>query len=262
MVYILTEDKESGFEFFKKVNELVFDFKAEVLNTSYGSKDGHAGNSKFYSAIINMIKNRKLKKGDFLFIAVDRLIASSEKMLNELQNQNKQLSKCFKVLKKYKIEYSVCNYVCWEELLLSFKYLYEFCSMSDRLLDTYLKNYLDNRDKFIKGMNSSDYLRVFKNEIQNGRTVEQCIAKMLTIMTTDGDFTTFKVSKGMVGPCWYLDCSNIIPNLSSKQKSYCQKCIATKRKLLKEVQTGKSRLSFVYYNSLFEKEFKPVKFRI
>lgn len=56
MVYILTEDKESGFEFFKKVNELVFDFKAEVLNTSYGSKDGQAGNSKFYLAILNMIK--------------------------------------------------------------------------------------------------------------------------------------------------------------------------------------------------------------
>lgn len=260
MVYILTEDKESGFGFFKKINELVFDSKVEVLNTSYGSKDGQAGNSKFYSAIINMIKNKKLKKGDFLFIAVDRLIASSEKMLNELQNQNQQLSKCYKVLKKYKIEYSVCNYVCWEELLLSFKYLYEFCSMSDRLLNTYLKNYLDNRDKFIKGMNSSDYLRVFKNEIQNGRTVEQCIAKMLTIITTDGDFTTFKVSKGMVGSCWYLDCSDVI--LSNKQKSYCQKCIATKRKLLKEVQIGKSRLSFVYYNSLFEKEFKPVKSRI
>lgn len=65
MVYILTEDKESGFEFCKKINELVFDSKVEVLNTSYGSKDGQAGNSKFYLAILNMIKNKKLKKWRF-----------------------------------------------------------------------------------------------------------------------------------------------------------------------------------------------------
>lgn len=150
---------------------------------------------------------------------MDRLIASSAKMLNELRNQNQQLSKCYKVLKKYKIEYSVCNYVCWEELLLSFKFLYEFCSINNRLLNTYLNIYLENRNKFIKGMNSSDYLGIFQNEIQNGYTVEQCLAKMLTIITTDGDFISFKVSKGLVGSCWYLDCSDVI--LSNKQKSYC-----------------------------------------
>lgn len=259
MVIILTEDKESGFQFFKKVNEFVFQSKALVINTSYGSTDGKAGNSKFYSSITNMIHDNKIKRGDFLFIAVDRLIATSSNMVNELRAQNTQLLKCFKILKKHKIDFSISNYVCWEELLLSFEYLYEFCSIGGRNTDNkYIKQYLLHRKRLIRGIQSTDYFELFKQEIQEGFTIEQSIAKILASVTSDGEFNSFKVSKSSIGLCWYTDCSEAMPRLGTKQKKLCRECMAIKNKIMYNAKIGKSRMQFVYRHSLFRREFLKI----
>lgn len=47
MIYILTEDKESGFKFYGNLSEILFNTDVCVYNTSYGSKDNNAGNSLF-----------------------------------------------------------------------------------------------------------------------------------------------------------------------------------------------------------------------
>lgn len=62
MICILTEDRKSGYYFYNKIAELLFENQVKVFNTSYKSETKGAGNSKFKEAIKNLIKDGVIKK--------------------------------------------------------------------------------------------------------------------------------------------------------------------------------------------------------
>lgn len=256
MICILTEDNKSGFKFFKKISEVIFDNNVTVFNTSYKSKTKGAGNSKFKEAIEHLINDKVLSHGDFLFIALDNMIGTTPEFKENIKAIQKDINLACKLLQRNKIQYEISEYTCWEEIMLSFKYLLEFCNDEIYESDKAIQLYNEYKQQFLKG--TTNYLVVFKDEIEKGNTVEYCIANLLRKLSGTETFRTFKITKEKVGHCWYIDCDR--PEITTG--AYCRNCYAVRFANIKDAKKGKNRLLFLYNNSLFRKIFKEIYIRI
>lgn len=266
MIWILTEDSQSGYMFWKHITELAIKETGSVKVVNPSIMYSGAGNAALYMLYEHLITTKKIKAGDAVFLAVDRLVGTNEKMRSEVESQNRALRKCKGLAKSNGIKYIENPFICFEELLLSFMYLYEFCMIAPDCEDKMAQYYLRNRALFcgdakvITTQNASsimrkqgipDYIQIFKSQLDDGKTVEACLSDLLRRLTcsVEPKLETFKFNKNTVGACWYSDCSAVVEHLSPKRRALCAECFACKKAPFTDRSNGAKRLAFVVTHS-------------
>lgn len=184
------------------------------------------------------------------------MIATTEEFEKNLKVINKDLDFCRKYLEKYKIKYEISTYTCWEEVMLSFKYLLEFCNDIINYNDESINLYLNHRTEFLKG--SNNYMKLFEKDISDGKTIETSISDLLRKISKTDTFKTFRVTKDKIGYCWYIDCDIE----KDKIGVFCKDCYALKKSGITNPRKGRNRLIFLYNNSLFKVVFKNIYLRL
>lgn len=256
MVIILTEDSTSGFKFYRVLKNKLFKTPIQVYNTSYGSNDGSAGNSKFLQAIINLEKDGLLKEGDIVFFAVDNLVITKPEMLNEVKALRNKLYSCYNFLDNLNIQHYTSSYVCIEEIFLTFKFLEEFVTPYNRANNAYLNLYKKYKNIFQNGAKTQDYLHIFQKEIQSKKTIEKCLHSLLLNITSENDFNMFKINKSDIGKCWFTDCYVVKTSLTERQLNICKNCYCSNS--LENGEIGIERLRSLYRHSEFKNIFKDL----
>ena len=218
---------------------------------------------KLYRAIENLIDDKKLIKDDTLFIAIDNIYPTTDGTVEAQRRLNAQLSHIRCLLRRKEIQYQISNYVCWEELLLSFHELLEFCSQADRAMDSpEVKQYLKWRDANRVETKQLDYMELFQSQIAHGKTIEECLSSLLQSITAYRQYKNFHVTKSELGTCWRMDCTEAARTLTKAEKSFCQHCYAVKQAGIPSPQQILHRLKYVYQNSMFKTELENLHLQL
>jgi len=250
MIVILTEDTKTGFNFLEMMRDKIFMSPVFIYNTSYGDSNKTGSSSKFFVALSNLIKDKKIKRGDIVYLAYDNIIPTKDRMYNDKKKFETELVKCEKALRRLGVKYYKSNYTSIEELLLSFERLIDFSSIPGRDMDDpniklcqVIQNYTKHK------LNNLDYTLLFSRRIEAGETIENCLKDLLVKVTTDGKFTNFRIADNSIGTCWCNDCDRVPSTL------YCKTCNAVHNtKILNREQIA-YRLKYLYNHSLFKSTF-------
>ena len=181
----------------------------------------------------------------------------------DLKAFQQKMARCERVLKNNRITYYKSNYVCIEELLLSFHEIIEFCSTPERNMSDPEVEKL----KQLQGIISSRageiaYVDLFENLIASGSTVEKCLKALLQKITQDNSFRAFRLTDTRIGVCWQLDCEESQPNFNAVQKSNCKSCYAVHKLAVASPNLAKTRLGYLYTHSLFQSTFAPLELEV
>lgn len=212
MLYIISEDSTSGFQFWSEFNKQALNGKATVMHSG-GTGDETGGINKIVSKISGLL----LTPADTLFVALDYQDYSAIQCIESITVDAKK--------RGYKGFYT--KYACFEEVFLSFQFLLEWGQIEhdSKLVDIYqntckaIHTGCDRFDKVNKSKDITDF------EVLSGKrfnTKAQFYSHLLDTIT-DGkrDLSGqsrpwFHITKSAVRQCWVEDCPY--------QKPYCIKC--------------------------------------
>ena len=258
MIVILTEDTSTGYRFMKLLRDKIFVTEAEVYNTAYGDLLGNGGSAKFEQAIDHLLEDGRLNPGDTLFLAFDNTIPTKPGMEYDLKAFQKQMARCERKLKNHGIACHKSSYVCIEELLLSFSHIVEFCSTPSRNKDDPELEQLKELQSIISRVGSTAYTKLFEASIAKGSTVEKCLKTLLRKITQDRGFRGFYLTDTKIGECWQYDCEMSQRSFDDRRMSYCESCYAVHKLGVTSPDLAKTRLAYLYANSLFHSVLSPL----
>lgn len=259
MVVILTEDISTGYDFLKLLHDKIFITPVEIYHTAYRDPEGNGGNSKFEQAIDFLLDDGKLRSNDTLFLAYDNIIPTKPGMPRDRKFFQQQMARCEKKLQSNQITYFKSDYVCIEELLLSFSQIVEFCSSPSRsmtepavriwkMLQTIISSHTQN----------VAYAELFKEPINRGATIEKCLKVLLRNITQDKGFRGFYLTDAKIGECWQSDCGDLQPRFHPTRMGYCESCYAVHNLTAASPDLAKTRVGYLYSHSLFQSTFSPL----
>lgn len=240
MIVILCEDSSSGKYFWKAFQREIlrkFDIETILLQAKYKNPNsnsrgsGHGGITKLNYTLIENINKGIVKGNDTLFVTMDMKDNGALTELDKLKV----------TANKYNLHLIYTQYACFEELILSFTGLIDWCQMkhSDNLMSIYIKtlNYIDSPDGSLEcanGCKPNEYIQV-ENMINNRYRIDnlpQFYSAVLGLMTTDSNVNVhtgckynphFKITKSHLGECWTNDCPEKDVQKNSKY-TYCNMC--------------------------------------
>ena len=263
MIVILTEDNSGGYDFLKLLSSKIFMTETAVYNTAYRDPEGSAGCSKFKQAINYLIEDGKLNSGDTLFLAYDNIIPTKPGMERDRWKFEHTLAECDVILRNSGITCYKSNYVCMEELLLSFTSIVEFCSMPSRdmaatdiLMLKKLQSIISSNTQEI------GYRALFQPLIEKGHTIEKCLKRLLSRITQDRQFREFRLTDTQIGGCWKYDCGECQPTFDERRLARCESCYAVHNLPAADSERSKTRLSYLYHHSLFQDTLRPLHLEI
>lgn len=225
MLYVITEDENSGRYFWcKVVTTFQKEGTYEIVDLPMG-KDGkrHGGNTSL-EAQVNYVFD-KIKEGDTLFIAIDNIGDTRNFYLTEfldvVQHSCDRLG----------VALIVTNYYCFEELYLSYTGLYEICKDcqnvgKDEIELLYYVNGCINKGIDYYNSDNPRVNELMKNAIGLSRNREH-FANALLSKVTSGIKGYFKISKKVnsFGKCWLESCTSLRQNSNDKHiKYFCKNC--------------------------------------
>lgn len=253
MIIILTEDTKTGFDFLELMRNNIFITPVDVYNSSYGDKAGGGSSSKLFNALENLIKDKKINRGDVVYLAYDNIIPTKERMYADKVKFKADLAKCERRLKNLGITYYKSDYTSIEELIISFEDLLNFCSTPRRdMNDSSVKLYYIIQHYIRFDTSKLDYRLLFESRIKKGETIENCLKALLKRLTTDNEFINFRVADNSIGVCWRLDCNQV------HSKLHCKTCGAVNNTRIIGREQMKYRLKYLYNHSLFKSTFKQL----
>ena len=184
MKYLWTEDANSGFHFWKLVNELFFDDELVIV-----SKESNQG-------IIDALTDLKIEEGDKYYVAFDYVVDNQD-----IRNKYRML-KLIEERSEGKI--IILDMICFEYLILAFDKLVEWTGtgkadkikIREKILSA-VENHRINLSK-IDDEKTLQYLAGFK------RYSTERVMKSLV-----GEFTQnekWSIKGEFMGECWYKDC--------------------------------------------------------
>jgi len=212
VLYIVSEDKGSGFVFWCKVNEYLLNNSAKVVPAG--------GIPNLYKTVMGL----PLQTSDTLFVAVDINDSGATTQLEDICVYAVSLG----------VEVLNTSYVCLEEVFLFFKSLRQWCSLDypaelltlyNKAVDLYKNNSFANLAGKLPIFSETETMFAKYFEASKPvNNVAQLFSRLLTLMTfrnfknvQDCSATPdFTFSKGKIGDCWVDDC-NHLPH-------FCEKC--------------------------------------
>lgn len=212
MLYIISEDSTSGFQFWNMFNMKALNGEGIVMHSgSPGDKTG--GINK----IVSKVSGLSLTPADTLFVAIDYQDYSAIQCIESIMADAKK--------RGYRGFYT--KYACFEEVFLSFQFLLDWGQIEhdSKLVAIYQNTYkairegCDRFDKIEKNQDIIDF------EIMSGKrfnTKAQFYSHLLDTIT-NGKLDVFghnrpwfHITKSAIRQCWLEDCPY--------QKPYCIKC--------------------------------------
>jgi hypothetical protein len=192
MNYIITEDSKAGYQFWKEMSST---FGLEIKVISSGG----------FRLVMKTVINTGIKKGDTLLLAVDKVAGNREvyETVIAIQMYMNELGAKVSTVKAY----------CFEEILLSFRYLLQWCDYDnsalnkDRIEDKL--TYITSRDGINNGRDYTRDKEVRKYMEQRGlryskESKRERFAYYLLNKITYG--SSFFYKKGRISDCWYVNC--------------------------------------------------------
>lgn len=263
MIVILTEDTAGGYDLLNLLRRKIFMTETAIYNTAYPDPDGCAGYSKFEQAINFLLADGKLRSGDALFLAYDNIIPTKPEMVNDRKSFEHKLARCERILKGNGITCFKSNYVCMEELLLSFAEIVEFCSAPDRDRNTSEIVKLKKLQSIISSHSQEiGYRMLFQPLIQRGYTIEKCLKGLLSKITLDRQFRAFRLTDTKIGVCWQHDCIESQAAFDERELAQCESCYAVHNLTVVDPDLSQTRLSYLYHHSLFQDALKPLSIEV
>lgn len=237
MLYIVTEDEGSGFQFWKSVaDNLLINQRNITLTTSKGVAN-----------IPQILKRLNLKLGDTLLLAVDAVYDNSSASIKDI------FELALLICHRAQARLIRTTYYCFEEVFLSYDYLTSMCSKQaddiDRELIKIVQNCIYNQENYAQlGVLNENIL---PTSIKATGSREK-LAKALLSYITFKMAGMFKIVSGALGRCWIDSCDDLRQRKSKILTSqYCSKC----RYKCKE-NTAISKLEHLDENTLFNQNGK------
>lgn len=265
MVVILTEDTKTGYNFMCLLKKNIFQSPVEIYNTAYKDPSGTGSYSKIYQAVLNLIEDKKISKGDIVFIMYDNIIPVDTKpgMVEDQRALNKNISMATSKLRRMGVQYYTSTHTCIEEVFISFGEIIDFCSLPDRdMNDSRIQLCKTIQSSIKHGMCKVDYSALFSREIQIGRTIEKSLKDMLAYITRDREFRNFKITDIDMEICWKADCDQARSTFKGKQGSYCSHCYAAHKTKTINREQIRYRLKYLYNHCILKDELEPLKIQI
>ena len=248
VVIIISEDTKSGYQFYCEFAKL-FNDAIQVYHTGYGGHKNAGGASLFYPTVEKLYTDHKIKKGDLVFLAFDNIVATNTASLAEKRHSEEIIDACRLYLTRKNVETKVSEYVCFEQLFLSFEYFWEFCSSTNRVPSTPLETYYCKHKSFFTTWNGNSYPQIFNLYLKQGHTMEQLLSGLAHSISSSGGMTGFKIDKSTIGQCWFADCSVARTKIHKNQRVSCSTCFAIKSVRINNPQAGSNRFLFVVKHS-------------
>lgn len=184
MKYLWTEDGGAGLQFWKLVNQYLF--QGELIIESKGSNQG----------ILDAVRELEPTEDDIYYIAFDKVYDNMD-VVNKLLELNQLIA-------KYPKQIILMDITCFEHIILAFEQLVlwtgkghrDVIVMREHVLKA-LTNHRINLDR-ITDEKTRNYLMGFK------RYSTERVIKSITYMLTDGD--AWSVRGQNFGGCWCKDC--------------------------------------------------------
>ena len=223
MLYIVTEDSKSGFQFWEAIKKIILD---DSVNASIISACGIDG-------IISTVNSLNLKSTDTLLMCLDNKGTYQVKVVIKSVKQK---------AKNLGVRLIITDYYCMEEIFLSFSKLEDWvtCHKTDNItIHEYIRNCV------MQGVNYFDYPteEIIEFVRQNNLTNREHLASSLL-----GQYTSLNkgwhICKSDMGECWIKDCCKL-PNIDMTA--------------IEKVMTLENNSIFKNYNTKFNDLQKYIK---
>lgn len=237
MLYIVTEDEGSGFQFWKSVaDNLLINQRNITLTTSKGVAN-----------IPRILKRLNLKLGDTLLLAVDAVYDNSSASIKDI------FELALLICHRAQARLIRTTYYCFEEVFLSYNKIEFMCKGQaadrDRKLIVTVRNSIYNQVNYAQSEALNDSL--LPTSIKKTGSREK-LAKALLSYITFKMAGMFKVVSGTLGRCWIDSCNDLRQHKSKiLTPQYCSKCSYACKE-----GTAISKLEHLDENTLFNQNGK------
>lgn len=190
MVYLLTEDKGSGLQFWNFICNTLFYGRVEVLEW-----DKNPNNTKLMKYALNIEDTVNT------YIIVLDNVVDSKSLESELDEFYMKLEE------KNMSNILILDFICFEYCILSFTDFIDWVFEQFDIFKVKRKLELSCRDDLLSAMSlgESSNIKKFMDKHSSCINFEQLCAKLLFEITRN---TGFEVTKGSLGECWYVSCCN------------------------------------------------------
>lgn len=275
-IVIITEDTNSGLEFYNLIND--FYYKGTLTVISSG------GCSNLLRTVKECINQGIINSNTGVLLACDNICSLVNSNLPEQRIlENKMvldklfvtIRSCFMCIKSVGAACDCVDYVCWEEIPLSFDSLLLYCDnkSSKQCITKELKEYFDALKNLVRNKDK-DYIQFYYNRLIKPKdgtlnrysTIEQCIASDLVMLTNAGGAKTLAITKTEIKSCWKKDCMERREIYKRKCKnknlqyamqsfdSYCNGCFVHDDSLfvgkIKDKMIASQRFLYMLHNSI------------
>lgn len=196
MKYLWTEDQGAGFHFWQLANQYLFCNR--LIVESKASNQG----------LLDAVRALKPDNEDIYYIAFD-IVYDNMDVVNKLLELQK-------IVRKYPKQIVLLDITCFEQIILSFRYLVEWTGTGKKdkiAMRKHILNALKNHKIDIGSIDDSktlNYLMGFKH------FSTERVLKSITYELTDHD--AWGIKGDLMGNCWYKDCCV----LEKPGKSHCK----------------------------------------
>lgn len=208
MLHIVTEDKGAGKDLWKAAKEYVEGCGCECR--IWASESGIGGVNSILSKMF--IKECECKKGDFVFLAVDCVGDANVSLAYTVR---RTLETVKKLGEAAGVEVVLPNFYCVEELMLSFKKIFELIGVKSNY-DSAVE-FLHRKLYSFDGYSADDLAGlcedgvIWKNRERGVLfTKEKILYNILSRYTAEAKGRMVSVRKGLLGRCWFESCDSVI----------------------------------------------------
>lgn len=265
MTIVITEDTSLGYKLIEAVANEVYNGDVLVVSSAYASEFKKVGGySMLYATISKLIKERKInKRADRVIVIYDNFLRDPNVDFGTKEALSREIRACDSVLKRIGVRHKLVGCTCFEEVLGSFRYLFNFCDPENNTLHTPERKMLSQIRKGFWGKSGDrirfdaviDYQAVFSSappEYYKENTCEGRIKTCISKFMAAAKFSRLRVqpNRSYLGECWSKDCADM------KDAELCSKCIGRKKPIGGAVlSTSRGRLLVLYRYSLFKMIF-------
>ena len=265
MNIIVTEDTSLGRSLIEMVANQVYRGDIKVVDSSYASSDGKTGGySLLYGTLCKLVREGQInRKTDTVVVIYDNFLDDFEVLMPIKEALDRDIGKCRSLLCAKGIRHYIARCVCFEEILMSFKYLFPFCDPKGNTENTPERKIIEKaQSKFwsdggtLNSNASIDYQGLFAEappEYSKCTTRESKIKECINKFMGAAKFAPLRIqpNRSFLGHCWEQDCSSLKPT------EQCSKCIGRKKHIGGALlKTHEGRLLVLYRYSLLREILK------
>lgn len=247
---VLTEDTKSGYILIKAICSIL-NCNIKVFNSSYGDKNNSGNNTKLRQSLVKLWESKLITKGEKVLVIYDKLIPVNSRMISDRNALDIHIDKCISFANMHHFYLLTSDITSIEEVILSFDFLYDWCNINNRIIDSDVKTVLNKLRGARHRIPSEAYLKLLKLSRFSGMTVENMLKTTLQNVTSNENFNNFKIGSDL-GICWLNNCDEARNKLSSKQRVLCAKCKCNRMRLGVDLRLCNNRLLILYKYSILK----------